>query len=219
MRLYIPQWIAVCLLTCLFAISPIARADRSAFAKLDFGGTIFIEVPRNWKFHDENFMRHLNTAGEAATRLAGITPSPGENTILVAANANTSFRSASATLRLSVRSGKAPSQADMRELTKTPKSELLLLLDPVISETKKVMVGTGLIKSVKTVDARIARNSSLSCMFLEFEVETVGGTELNQTYICPAGDKLIKLSTSYRKAEAALFLPVVRHVWESLKAK
>lgn len=213
--------LAVCLLTCVLAVSLIARADESAFAKLDFDGTIFIEVPRNWTYHDENFRRHLNTAGEAVARLAGITPNPGENVNLVAANAYTSFRSTSATLRLSVRSGKSPSQADIRELSKATKSELLQFLEPFISESQKamVMVGKGLIKSVKTVDARITSNSSLSCMFLESEVETVDGTKLYQTYICPMGDKLIKLSTSYRKAEAALFWPVLQHVWISLKSK
>ena len=53
--------------------------DSGAFAKLDFGGNTYIEVPRNWTYPDENLRKHLNTGGEAVARLAGITPNPVES--------------------------------------------------------------------------------------------------------------------------------------------
>jgi hypothetical protein len=220
MRSDMSKWVTALLLECVvFAFPHVAGAQGSAFAKLDFGGTTSIEVPRNWTYQDENLRRHLNTASEAATRLAGITPNPGENVILVAANAYTSFQTASATLRLSVRGGQTATQAEVSELSKVSKSELLQLLEPFISESRKAMAGMGLIRSAKTVDARISSNQALSCMFFESELDTADGTKLLQTYICPMGDRLMKLSTSYRKSEATLFRPVLQYVWSSLKAK
>lgn len=211
--------IATFLLACLCVSPHAVRAQESAFSKLDFGGAITVEVPRNWTYKNENLRRRLNTEGEAATRLLGITPNPGENIVLVAANAYTSFQTASATLRLSIRRGESPSQADVRELSKASRSELLQLLGPVTSESHKAMMNTGLVKSIKTLDARILSNQSLHCMFFESEALFADRTELLQTYICPMGDKSIKLSTSYLKSEAPLFRPVLQHVWLSLRAK
>jgi len=195
----------------------LATAQSSSFAKLDFGGVIFIETPRNWKYLDENLRKHLNTAGEAATRLAGITPNPGENVILVTAHAYTALRTPSATLRLSVRYGAAPTQADVRELTKVSREELTQQLTPILAETRKALIGIGGIKKAKAVDARIVTNQSLLCIFTEFETEKPDGVTLSQTYICPLGTKSVKLSTSYRKSEAALFRPVLQYVWSSLR--
>lgn len=194
----------------------LCQEQNSAFAKLDFGGNTYIEVPRNWTYLDANLRRHLNTGGEAVTRLAGISPNPGENVILVAGNAYTSFRTSSATLRLSVRRGDAPTQGDMREVSKLTKKELAQLLAPVAEETRRVMVGVDGVKSIRAVDAKIASNQGITCMFFEFETDTLDGVKLSQTYVCPLGSRTVKLSTSYRKSERALFHPVIKYIWQSL---
>lgn len=191
--------------------------DSGAFAKLDFGGNTYIEVPRNWTYLDENLRKHLNTGGEAVARLAGITPNPGENVILVASNAYTSFRTPSATLRLSVRRGDGPTQVEMRQLAKLPKMELVQLLTSVAEETRRAMIGIDGVKSIKTVDTRVATNQEIVCMFFAFETDTSDGAKLSQTYVCPLGNRSVKLSTSYRKSEAMLFRPVIEYVWQSLR--
>ena len=116
----------------LLIAAGMANAQDGAFAKLDFGGEVRIEVPRNWTFLDDNIKKHLNTGGEAAARLAGIAPNPGENVILVAANAFTSLRTPSATLRLSVRRGESPSQSEMREVAKPFPKTPVTVLGPVL---------------------------------------------------------------------------------------
>jgi len=193
------------------------QGNNGTFAKLDFGGNTYIEVPRNWTYLDENLRSHLNTGSEAVTRLAGITPTLGENVILVAGNAYTSFRTPSATLRLSVRRGDSPTQEIMREVAKLPKKELAQLLTPVAEETRRIMVGIDGVKSVKAVDARVASNQGMICMFFEFETDASDGAKLSQTYVCPLGNRSVKLSTSYRKSEATLFHPVIKYVWQSLQ--
>lgn len=200
-------------------LSMVAYAQGGGFAKLDFGGNISIEVPRNWSFLDSNLRRHLDTRGEAIARLAGITPNPGENVILVAGNAFTSFHTPSATLRLSVRQGSGPSQADMREIARLPAAEVLNLLKPVADETRRAMIGVEGVKNARSLDARVVTNKSLICMMFEFETDTTDGLKVSQTYICPIAAKSVKLSTSYRKSEASMFRPITEYVWESLSAR
>ena len=53
----------------------------------------------------------------------------------------------------------------------------------------------------------------------EFEMELANGVNLSQTYKCPLGNREIKLATTYRKSEAAMFRPVIEYAWQSLKAK
>lgn len=212
-------WLLVLLAALGTGFAGAVHAQGSSFAKLHFGGTLSIDVPRNWTYLDENLRKHINTGSEAAVRLAGITPNPGENVIVVAANAYTSYRTASATLRLSVRRGEAPTQAQTRELAGVPKAELVQMLAPVLAETRNALIGVDGVKSAKALDAQIAKNTSLNCVFFEFETETTDGTKLSQTYVCPLGTKSVKLSTSYRKSEAALFRPVLQYVWSSLTAR
>jgi len=200
----------------LCVTSSASYGQGSSFAKLDFGGDIFIEVPRNWTYLDGNLKNHLNTAGEAVARLAGITPNPGENIILVAANTFTSFRTPSATLRLSVRQGEAPSQSDVREMRSVSKTELSRMLAPVMEETRRAMIGIEGVKDAKPIEARVVSNRSLSCMFFEFETETIDGTKISQTYVCPVASRTVKLGTSYRQSEAPMFKPVTQYVWQSL---
>jgi hypothetical protein len=195
----------------------LCQAQTTAFAGLDFGGNIYIEVPRNWVYLDNNLRRHLDTNSEAVVRLAGLTPNSGENVILVAGNANTTFRTSSATLRLSVRRGEAPTQENMREISNLPKKELTQLLAPISEDIRSVMVGIDEVKSVKAIDAKAVTNQGMTCMFFEFETDTLDGVQLSQTYLCPFGTQSIKFSTSYRKSEAILFRPVLKYAWQSLR--
>lgn len=104
---------------CTVALCPgPGSAQGSAFAKLDFDGEVFIEVPRHWTYFDDNLRKHLETATEATIRLAGLPRASGENVILVAGRTQTSSQGTSATLRLSVRRGPGLTQAQMLEVAK-----------------------------------------------------------------------------------------------------
>ena len=199
--------------------SALVYAQGNSFAKLDFAGTTFIEVPVNWKYLDENIRKQLNIAGEATVRLAGITPNTGENVILVAANAYTSSRTPSATLRLSVRRGKTPTQAEMREASRLPRKVLSQLLAPIAEETRRVMIVNSGVKSVTTTASSVVSNRGIVCMFFEFEIDSTSETSLYQTYVCPLGERSVKLSTSYHKSEAKAFRPIIEHVWQSFQIK
>lgn len=210
-----------CLVVVLTAatifLSWTANAQDEYFAQLDFDGTASIEVPRNWTFLDKNLRRHLSTGSEATIRLAGIASNSNENIILVAGSAYTSFKTASATLRLSTRRGPALTQADMREAENFSKAELSSILTPAATETEWAMKKIDGVKSTRTIAANLAKNQGLLCMFYEFETDTVDGLQISQTYVCPLGTQTVKLSTSYRKSEANTFRPVIEYVWQSLR--
>lgn len=203
----------------LLGESALVRAQDDSFVKLDFAGTTLIEVPINWEYLDKNLRRQLNIAGEATVRVAGITPNIGENVILISANAYTSSRTPSATLRLSVRRGKAPTQTEMREASKLPSSVLSQLLEPIADETRRVMLVNSGVKSVTTTASSVLSNRGVICMFFEFEIKSATRTSLYQTYVCPMGERSVKLSTSYNKSEANIFRPITEHVWQSLRIK
>ncbi len=208
------------LIAIVVALSSLSQSVfGSAFAKLDFGGEIYIEIPRNWTVLDENLRNHLNTSSEAITRLAGLPQSANDNVILVAANAYTTFRTPSSTLRLSVRRGQGASQSDMAQVARMPQAELQAALAPIAEQSQKAMLGIDGVMSATFLGSRVASNKTLYCMFFEFETVVPDGTKISQTYVCPYSTKTIKLSTSYRKSESAMFRPVIEQVWQSLNSK
>ncbi|PCH49989.1 MAG: hypothetical protein COC22_06120, partial [Flavobacteriaceae bacterium] len=79
----------------VIGLNETTHAQGSTFAKLDFGGMIYIEAPRNWTYLNDNIKKHIDTGSEATMRLAGISPNNGKNVILIAGNAYTSYRTTS----------------------------------------------------------------------------------------------------------------------------
>jgi hypothetical protein len=205
------------LLTALLLL-PIGVLGRE-FVPLDFDGEVSIEAPRHWTVLDENMKNHLNTLSEAVVRIAGLPQSANDNIILIAANAHTSLPSPSATMRLSIRRGNVPSQTEIRELDSLPPDELAQAFQPAAEQTRKMMLSIEGISSAKLVDTRVVKNKSLFCIYVEFETDSIAGTSMSKTYLCPISTKSIKLSTSYRKSEAPLFQPILEHVWQSLHAQ
>ena len=100
-----------------------------------------------------------------------------------------------------------------------PKAELAQLLAPVLEETRRVLIGVDGVTAAKPGNSRLVTNQGLLCMFFEFQTDTLDGTRLSQTYLCPLGDRAVKLTTSYRVSEARLMRPVVEYVWQSLRLR
>lgn len=198
--------------------SSLAHASDSSFGKID-NGAVSVEVPKNWTFLDSNMKNHINSFSEAVAKANNINLNQGNNFILVAANAYTSSSKPAATLRVSIRPGKFPSQKEMKQLTQLSKSDLKEVFDPAIAETKKALLSVEGVKNVKAVDSRIIQSKKLTCIFTEFETETTDGVKLSQTYMCPSGNNNVKLSTSYCKSEIQMFKPILEYVWNSLSIK
>ena len=185
---------------------------------LNFGDDISLAVPPNWKYQDVELSKHIDTAADATVRLAGLTPSNAGNEILISANTYTVYKTSSATLRLSVRPDNQISQTQMKSLADSSPDDIKEIFDPISKETEKLLNSIEGVKVIKKTRAEVAYNKNLYCILMEFEISSLGDEKLQQTYICPIGNKTVKLSTSYRKSESVIFKPVIEYIWFSLLA-
>ena len=74
------------------------------------------------------------------------------------------------------------------------------------------------VKSDSVRALKIDRNPYLVCSLSSFEGDLGRGPLISDTWVCPLGDRTIKLSTSYEKGLQSIYRPTVEHVWRSLKA-
>jgi hypothetical protein len=101
-------------------------------------------------------------------------------------------------------------------LAGSPRSLQEEVFTPIVDKTVGVMGKLYGAENVKAIGARIEKNRSVSCLFTEYEYITPGGVKLSQAWVCPMGNKNIKLSTSYRKSESIVFKPIIDYIFESL---
>jgi hypothetical protein len=193
-----------------FAVGCFAADGISTFARLQFGNDVSIEVPRNWTFLDMNIRQHLNTYSEAVAKFAGIDVNQGNNQILIAANAYTKNKKPSATVRLSVRVGIFPAQAEIKD------ADLNELRREAEMSLKRMQGSLPENVGMKLLDVRVERLGAYYSIVTDKQVDYVSGPELDRLDVIYVGSKAYKLNTSYRKSEAWMFEPVIRHIRQSL---
>lgn len=211
--------ISLALLTLLSARTVMAGVQETAFASLNFGDSIFIDTPTSWTYADENLRKYFAQAGDKGIKSLGVPLTGGENVVLFAARAATaSQKIAVASVRLSVRLGTEGSQSDVRNLANTPKSELESELASMLDQTTRAVRSLDGVQYARGVDVKIDTNKEkLSCFYTEIERTASDISMLSQTWTCPLGNKNIKLSTSFRKAESAKYRPIIDRIWNSLR--
>jgi len=200
------------------SLPALGQSGRSAFATVRFGELVQVDLPRNWTYMDRSMADHMNSSSEAAAKLAGVAIEQGDNTILVAANAYDSKGKSKATLRISVRAAPSVTQAQMRELVTQPTSDIEAQLRPTADETVKAMLNAPGVKSYSVRAVKLDRNDSLVCFLSSFEGNLTHGIILSDTWVCPLGDRTLKLSTSYAKSSQSIYRPILELVWQSLRA-
>lgn len=193
------------------AVGCFAAEGMSTFARLQFGNDASIEVPRNWIFLDENISQHLNTYSEAIAKFAGIDANQGNNQILVAANAYTKDEKPSATMRLSVRVGVFPAQAEIKD---ADSNELRREAETALKKLQGSLPEN--VNGMKLLDVRVERLGAYYTIVTDKQVDYVSGSALDRLDVIYVGSKVFKLNTSYRKSEAWMFEPVIRHIRQSL---
>lgn len=204
----------------LFVLAAVAAlpcyASNSAFSTVEFGGFVRIALPKSWTYLDENITNHLNTTSEAIGHMAGVPIKQGDNTILVAANAYDSSGKTRATVRLSVRMTKSPTQEDVREFSKWSQQKIEKTLMPVAIETVKSMTGVSGVASYKIRGIKVDQNNSLFCMVYSFEGDHESSPVMSSIWTCPMGDRTLKLTMTYEKRFESIYRPTVEYIWRSL---
>ena len=188
-----------------------ANAENSAFAHFRFGSDVSIDVPRNWYFLDKNIRQNLNTYSEAVVRLAGITAAQGNNQILIAANAYTTSKKPSATMRLSARKGEFISQSEVR---KADPKELEIMAKYQLDKLKSSLPDN--VKSMSLVWVRIEKLGKYYSIVTDKLVEYISGVAVDRLDVIYFPNIVYKLNTSYQKNEAWMFKPILKILRESL---
>ena len=166
---------------------------------------------------DKRIADHMNTSAEAAGNYAGLSIAQGNNEILVAANAYDSQGRSKATLRISSRNAASMTQAQMRELAAQPAPVVQSHLYSAASETAKAMLKMPGVRSYAVRAVKLDRNAVLVCSLFSFEADLGRGPIIADTWVCPLGDRTVKLSTSYEKTSQAIYRPTLDRVWRSLR--
>jgi len=195
----------------LFSVSCFAANGMSTFVRLQFGKDASIEVPHNWTFLDMNIRQHLNTYSEAVAKFSGIDVNQGNNQILVAANAYTKGKKPSATMRLSVRVGAFPTQAEIKD---ADSNELRRESENALKSLQGTLPEN--VKGMNLLDVRVDRLGTYYTIVTDKQVDYVSGPEVDRLDVIYVGSRVYKLHTSYRKSEAWMFEPVIRHIRQSL---
>lgn len=207
--------ILICLLI-LVTSTAYGEGGKSAFATVKLRD-LQVDLPRSWTYMDKRVADHMNTSSEAAVNLTGLSLSQGDNEILVAANAYDDQGKSKATLRISLRTAPSMSQAQMRELAAQPASVTEGYLLSAADETVKTMLNVPGVRSYAIRAVKIDRNSELVCSLSSFEGDFGRDIVISNTWVCPLGDRTLKLSTSYQKSLQSIYSPTLDRVWRSLR--
>lgn len=194
--------------------SDAAESARQNLRTFRFGESILLTIPKDWTLLDDRQKAILNDKTDESK-----SPDQQPNQVLFAANKNTDHTNPAATVRLSLRPGSTVSQTDMTEMAKQPGGELREAMRANSEVVTKRLLATGLLRSSKVKEVGFRSNARVTCTFTELENDYGDRVMLGQTWVCPTADKTVKLSTSYRKAEAARFAPTISAIWESLEIR
>lgn len=210
---------AISVFSALAILALPSHASNSSFATVQFEGYAKIALPRNWTYLDKNVAAHLNTSSEAAARVAGFSVNQGDNNILVAANARDAKGKSKATVRLSVRLGLSATQEEFLEISKQPHQSIQDALLPAARETADAMLKMPGVKSYRVLGVKLDHNGALRCILSIFEGDYGGRVVISHTWVCPVGNRTLKLSTSYEKQNQAIYWPTIEYIWRSLSAE
>ncbi len=201
------------------APSPSASAplsQSSAFETRSLPGGVSIAVPKDWHWMGAADASSLNTGSEALADSVGIEARQGKNTVLLAGNAFNDEKQSVVTMRVSVRSSADMSQADLREGSKEPAASTNEILRQGAETTAVAMRKVAGMSYYLVIDASLDQNASLICIKTSFEYDQGRGAMISDSWVCPLGNRTVKLSTSYQKSRANLFSATVAHMWRSL---
>ena len=195
----------------------VAPTQPSVFASHKFSGGFSVDIPENWEILGPRQADDLNVYSEVVTNSIGLPSGQGNNKILVAANALNDAGQTIATVRLSVRAYAELTQSEMRIGMKEERASLRNLMLAQSEQTAKSLRSADGVKYYKVRDADTVGNDHLTCMWSSFEYDIGKGATVSDSWICPLGDRTLKLSTSYNKSAARLYAPIIEHIWRSLR--
>lgn len=206
------------LLAALFAVLQgiaLAESERqSVFITRDLGHGIKIDVPSTWQLLNQNQGDHLKTSAEAVGKNVGIDNPMGQYVNLIGANAYTTNKSASATMRVALQMGPTSTQDEVQRVTRRELDDLKSQFVPIMEAQFREQ---GLAQRVEWIGAQAEQIAGLWSITMEYRrVSPSGEAFLVKIYQFFLGDREIKLTLSCNEDERILFTPVLRAIRDSL---
>lgn len=195
----------------------VSRTDSSFFAqRLD---RVSLQLPKDWRWLDRTAAAALGAKANAVTSAQGLGENSDTNDVLIAGNALDDDERSIATVRLSIRPGKAASQIEMRQALREPQAGIGREIVAEAEKTASALRRLPTTSYYRVTGGAFRQNASVVCLWTAFEYDVGKGPTASDTWICPLGDRTLKLSTSYAKAHAARFATMTDHIWRSLDAR
>jgi hypothetical protein len=200
---------------CIYCVP--AGSEPNVLERVTLSGGIHVELPRNWTTLDEALTDDLNLSSEILVDAAGVSRPRAPNEVLIAKNRYDERGKTIATARVSLRAERGPTQADIRSLVGTPKAELAPIFRPAIDATVKTMQSIGGVTQARAVDWGIVSNRKLTCLHFEFHTTWWDKPAMRSlTWVCPLGERALKLTSSFPETQASVYRPITRAIWNSL---
>lgn len=187
--------------------APLIAAETSQNFQLKHG--ISINIPRNWRILESKRTEQMNAN---SGKVAGI--NQGDNEILIAANLdNTKSGNATATARVSVRTKKTNSQAEVQAMTQET-------LDAWAEQEGK-MVAAALIKSgsdVRVTPFRMTKEKLSGFIAIRSDYQQIGpsGKSNVSIYAVFLGARSVKITLSYDESQAPTAQPAINEIKNSI---
>lgn len=178
-----------------------------------------LQLPNDWHWLSRADASILGAKADALTEAQGLGAKGGTNIVLVAGNALDDAKRSIATVRLSVRPGKAASQIEMRQALREPQAGIGREIVAEAERTASAMRRLPTTSYYRVTGGAFRQNASVVCLWTAFEYDVGKGPTVSDTWVCPLSDRTLKLSTSYAKAHAARFATMNEHIWRSLEAR
>lgn len=212
-----------CLRACFILLLPLLNPELcfsgdSAFTSVRLNGILETSLPKNWAYLDKQLADTINVSSEAKLKMVGINLEQGNNDVLVAANSVGPNGKNRSTLRISIRKIATASQEQLEELSMQPKSVLDENLKPFEQEVTAAILKIPEIKTTQLRSFKIDHYDKMYCMSFTYDQMYSNDRQVVvDNWICPLGDKLLKLSTSIEKGLEPTYRPIIEYVRSSLK--
>lgn len=180
---------------------------------------VSIQLPSGWHWLNRDDATALDESAEAFTSSIGFDAKSEPNNVLAAGKAVDDTGRSIATVRLSLRPGKAASQIEMRQALREPQASIRREIVAEAEKTASAMRRLPTTSYYRVTGGAFRQNASVACLWTAFEYDVGRGPTVSDTWVCPLGDRTLKLSTSYAKVNAAQFANTIEHIWRSLDAR
>lgn len=196
------------MLTTLLVAS--TASAESQFVRFDLPLDISIEVPQNWWLLSGDLNTTIETAGEAATKLAGIDLPSGKKVNLL--RANSMPRSTYAAIAVN-----ATDSDILPNEVKSATTHDLKELEQMMAENMRRVIMAGNLEFLESLGLQRREVSGHPALVFSYRRSGPNGPVIVSMTRLFVGSKEISFNLSYRESEGQIWKPIIEYMKQSIK--